>query len=94
VILSAPIGSVVHDRAAVTGTAAGGTPTGNVTFTVYLGNTTCTGAGTPAGTVSLVVVWRFRATYVATVPVGGLSYKGDYNGSVTPTTPRPVTVSR
>src|SRR5206468_101719 len=40
-ILSAPIGSTVHDKATVTGVAAGGTPTGDVTFTVYLGTTDC-----------------------------------------------------
>jgi hypothetical protein len=49
VILSAPIGSVVHDRAAVTGTAAGGTPTGNVTFTVYLGKHDLHGCGDAGG---------------------------------------------
>src|SRR5438067_7273439 len=35
VITSAAIGSTVHDSATVTGTQAGGTPTGTVTFTVY-----------------------------------------------------------
>src|SRR5436190_535624 len=35
VITSAAIGATVHDSATVTGTQAGGTPTGTVTFTVY-----------------------------------------------------------
>src|SRR5204862_788545 len=52
VITSAAIGSTVHDSAKVTGTAAGGTPTGNVTFTLYQG-TTCSGEGSAAGTVDL-----------------------------------------
>src|SRR5438876_917633 len=52
VITSAAIGSTVHDSAKVTGTAAGGTPTGNVTFTLYQG-TSCSGEGSAAGTVDL-----------------------------------------
>ncbi len=51
VISSAPIGSTVHDSATVAGGA--GTPTGNVTFTVYSGNTTCDGNGDAAGTVAI-----------------------------------------
>ena len=41
VVLSSAIGSTVHDSATVTGVAAGGTPTGDVTFTVYLGTKDC-----------------------------------------------------
>src|SRR5437868_14808803 len=49
VITSAAIGSTVHDSATVTGTQAGGTPTGTVTFTVYSSPDCSTGgvAGTP-----------------------------------------------
>ena len=91
VITSAPIGSTVHDQATVSGTAAGGTPTGNVTFTVYAG-TTCAGTGTAAGTVDLVAGVAHPSDST-TVPVGGLSYKATYNGMPT-TTRRPVRVSR
>src|SRR5204862_6132198 len=50
VITSALVGSTVHDRATVVGSA--GTPTGTVTFTVYVGNTTCSGTGNAAGSVT------------------------------------------
>src|SRR5206468_4295639 len=40
VITTAPIGTPVHDSATATGTAAGGIPTGDVTFSVWLGNKT------------------------------------------------------
>ena len=82
VITSAPIGSTVHDKALVTGTAAGGTPTGTVTFTVYMGNTTCTGAGTVGDPIALVAGVADPSAS-AVVPVGGLSYKATYNGSTT-----------
>ena len=82
VITSAPIGSTVHDKALVTGTAAGGTPTGTVTFTVYMGNTTCTGAGTVGDPIALVAGVADPSAS-AVVPVGGLSYRATYNGSTT-----------
>ena len=47
VITSAAIGATVHDKAAVSG--SGATPTGDVDFTVWLGNTTCSGEGSSAG---------------------------------------------
>src|SRR2546421_261757 len=83
VILSAPIGSTVHDKATVTGTAAGGIPTGDVTFTVYLGtfffNDTAT---TEIYTLSLHDALPILAhpALAKVVPVGGLSYKATYNG--------------
>src|SRR5207247_2296489 len=83
VVTSAPIGSTVHDKATVTGTVAGGTPTGNVTFTVWLGNTSCTGTGAAAGTVSLNASGVAHPSDDETVPVGGLSFKAHYNGSTT-----------
>src|SRR5204863_831406 len=46
-ITSAPIGSVVHDSATVSGT--NGVPTGSVDFVSYA-STGCTGASTAAGT--------------------------------------------
>ena len=83
VVTHAPIGSTVHDRASVTGTTAGGTPTGSVTFTVYMGNTDCEGEGTSAGTVTLDGSGIAHPSSTAVVPVGGLSYKAHYNGSDT-----------
>ena len=80
VITSAAIGSTVHDSAKVTGTAAGGTPTGNVSFTLYQG-TSCSGEGSAAGTVDLNASGVADPSTTATVPVGGLSYKATYNGS-------------
>ena len=82
VITSAPIGTTVHDKATVTGTAAGGTPTGTVTFTIYMGNTTCTGAGTAGDPIALVAGVADPSAS-AVVPVGGLSYRATYNGSTT-----------
>ncbi len=46
-ITSAPIGSMVHDKATVSGVPGFATPTGNVSFTVYPGNMQCEGPGTP-----------------------------------------------
>jgi uncharacterized repeat protein (TIGR01451 family) len=83
IVTSAPIGSTVHDLATVTGTAAGGIPTGTVDFTVYLTSTDCTGAGTTAGSVALDGSGIAHPSNTAVVPVGGLSYKAHYNGSTT-----------
>jgi hypothetical protein len=76
-ITNAQPGDTVHDKATVTG--SGATPTGTVTFTVYLGNTTCSGTGTDAGTVTLVNGVAHPSND-ATAPDGGLSYKAHYNG--------------
>ena len=51
VVTTVPLGTTVHDRAAV-GTIAGFTPTGSVDFTFFT-NGTCTGGGSAAGTVAL-----------------------------------------
>jgi hypothetical protein len=87
VITSALIGSTVHDKATVTGTAAGGTPTGKVDFTVWLGTTNCTaGAGVTTATSNGNVLNASGVVDPAlpeTVPMGGLSYKAHYNGSDT-----------
>jgi uncharacterized repeat protein (TIGR01451 family) len=50
-----------------------------VTFTVFLGNTNCTGTGANAGTVTLVNGVAHPSND-ATVPSGGLSYRAHYNG--------------
>ena len=80
-ITSAAIGSTVHDKATVTGGA--GTPTGDVDFTVYLGNTTCQGTGTAAGTAVALVSGVAHPSNDATVPAGGISYIAHYNGDAT-----------
>ncbi len=80
VITSAPIGSKVHDKAAVSGPLT--VPTGKVDFTVYLGNTQCQGDGIAAGSVSLSDGVADPSNE-ATVPVGGLSYRAQYKGDET-----------
>jgi hypothetical protein len=87
VVTSALIGSTVHDKATVTGTTAGGTPTGTVDFTVWLGTTNCT-AGTGVTTATstgngLNASGIVDPALPETVPMGGLSYKAHYNGSTT-----------
>jgi uncharacterized repeat protein (TIGR01451 family) len=81
VITSAPIGSTVHDKATVSGPLT--TPTGNVSFRVYLGNTQCQGDGMAAGVVALDGSGVAHPSDSATVPVGGLSYKATYAGDDT-----------
>ena len=49
-ILSAPIGSTVHDKATVSGALT--PPTGTVDFTVYTDAVNCTGASVGAGSGS------------------------------------------
>ena len=77
-ITTAAIGSIVHDSVSVTGPI--GTPTGTVSFTVYLGVTDCSTAGTAAGSGSLSSGAFDNTATTATVPVGGLSYKAHYGG--------------
>jgi uncharacterized repeat protein (TIGR01451 family) len=78
-IANAEVGSTVHDQATVTG-SGDGTPTGTVTFTVYLGNTSCEGEGTSAGTVQLDNNGVAHPSNDVTVPAGGLSFMAHYNG--------------
>jgi hypothetical protein len=82
VITSALIGSSVHDKATVSGTSAGGTPTGSVDFQVWLGNTTCSGSASASQTGDVLnssgVV---DPALPETVPMGGLSYMAHYTGS-------------
>jgi uncharacterized repeat protein (TIGR01451 family) len=82
VVTEAPLGSSVHDRADVTGSA--GTPTGSVTFTVYLGNTTCSGeSGQDAGTIALDASGVAHPSSSVVVPTGGLSFRAHYGGDST-----------
>jgi uncharacterized repeat protein (TIGR01451 family) len=81
-ITSAPIGSTVHDSAAVTGTQAGGTPTGTVDFKWYASRD-CTGAAKAAGSVQLDAKGVAHPSDAQTVPVGGGSFKAHYNGDAT-----------
>src|SRR6185436_2803636 len=67
VVTSVTVGTVVHDKATVTGTAAGGVPTGNVTFTWYT-NGTCT--GTAAATSSALPLVGVTATTAAVDATG------------------------
>ncbi len=80
VITSAPIGTIVHDMATVTGTL--GIPTGTVNFTVYA-NLTCAGVGTFAGAVALNSVGVADPSNTATLTSAGLSFKAHYNGNAT-----------
>ena len=75
-ITSATVGSIVHDEATVTG--SGPTPTGTVTFTWY-NNTTCTGTGVAAGTVTLVNGIAHPSNDETLTASGG-SFKAVYNG--------------
>ena len=52
VVTTVPLGSIVHDSAAVTSTNKTGTPSGSVWFSFFT-NGTCSGEGTPAGVVAL-----------------------------------------
>jgi uncharacterized repeat protein (TIGR01451 family) len=78
VITSSAVGSTVHDKATVSG--SGATPTGTVDFTVWLGNTTCSGEGSSAGT-DVALVGGFADPSVSKiVPAGGLSFRAHYDG--------------
>src|SRR5437868_3887929 len=80
-ITSAAIGATVHDSATVTGTQAGGTPTGTVTFTVYSSSDCTTGgvAGTPVALSGGVA----DPSQTAVQTAGGISFSAHYNGSTT-----------
>ena len=79
-VTSAPIGTIVHDMATVTGTL--GIPTGIVSFTVYA-NQTCSGVGTFAGAVPLNGAGVADPSDTATLTSAGLSYRAHYNGDAT-----------
>ena len=79
-ILSAAIGSTVHDKAAVAGVTGFPAPTGTVSFSVYAGVTDCSGSGTAAGTNVALVGGVAHPSGDVVVPAGGLSFKAHYNG--------------
>jgi len=58
-----------------------GTPTGSVTFTLYSGNSVCSGDGVTSG--SLPLSGGSASSGDTTVPAGGLSYKAHYLGDAT-----------
>ena len=80
VITSAAIGSTVHDKATVSG--SGPTPTGTVDFTVWLGNTTCSGEGSSAGNDVALVAGAADPSTSQVVPAGGLSFRAHYDGDL------------
>ena len=80
-ILSAAIGSTVHDKATVSGALT--TPTGTVNFTVYTNATDCTGPSQAAGTGVALVGGVAHPSSDAVVGVNGLSFKAHYNGNAT-----------
>jgi len=78
VITSTPIGSTVHDKASVSGSAT--TPTGTVDFTVWHGNTNCSGEGSSAGTDVALVGGVADPSASKVVPANGLSFRAHYDG--------------
>jgi uncharacterized repeat protein (TIGR01451 family) len=78
-ITSAPIGTTVHDHATVSGSAAGGTPTGDVVFAIY-SQSNCDGENsTSSDPVTLAVGQAESGT--TNVAAGGLAYRAHYLGS-------------
>jgi uncharacterized repeat protein (TIGR01451 family) len=80
-ITSAPVGSIVHDEAEVSGPE--GTPTGEVDFRVWLGNTTCSGDSVPAGEDVELEDGVAHPSDPVVVPPGGLSFRAEYDGDST-----------
>src|SRR5438105_319457 len=81
VITSAAIGATVHDSATVTGTQAGGTPTGTVTFTGFASGV-CTG-GPVAVSAPLDIVDGSVAASAFTQTAGCVALSALDNGSTT-----------
>jgi len=77
IILSAPIGSTVHDKATVAG--SGPVPTGLVSFSLY-SNPSCTGATTSE---AIALAGGIAETSGTVLGASGLSYKAFYNGDAT-----------
>src|SRR5437868_3347345 len=80
-ITSAAIGATVHDSATVTGTQAGGTPTG----TVKIGGASCRERvkGGVAGTPVALSGGVADPSQTAVQTAGGISFSAHYNGSTT-----------
>src|SRR5439155_338247 len=82
VITSSAIGSTVNDSATVTGTQAGGTPTGTVTFTLY-SSSDCSAGGVARTSVATRRSSDLDPSQTAVQSVGGISFTAHYNGSTT-----------
>ena len=90
---SITLGDSIFDKAVVTGEAAGGDPTGDVTFFICgpIASGTCSTGGTQVGSpVALVsdgnpLTFTSSATSAATTPaaVGRYCFRADYGGSTT-----------
>ena len=78
-ITTAPLGSTVHDRAAVTDGATGFNPTGNVSFTFYT-SPDCTTGDSGAGTVALDNGVAHPSNDEGPLAAGGYSFKAHYGG--------------
>lgn len=72
-----PVGTVVHDKAIVTGT--GPTPTGTIDFNRF-NNGTCD--GNPVATQTVALVGGIAESSTFTTIVGAMSYKVHYNGDI------------
>jgi uncharacterized repeat protein (TIGR01451 family) len=80
VVTSVPLGSVVHDVASVSSGNASSTPTGDVTFTFFT-NGTCTGEGSPAGTVALDANGVAKpSSSEGPLQAGDYSFRASYGG--------------
>ncbi len=77
-LTSAPLNTIVHDMAMVTGTM-GIIPTGVVSFTLYT-NQDCSGIGTFAGAVALNAAGVADPSYTTVMTSAGLSYRAHYGG--------------
>ena len=84
VITSAAIGATVHDSATVTGTQAGGTPTGTVTF-AWFANGLCTGRPVAVSDPFDLVNGSVDASAFTQTPAsaGPYAFEAHYNGSTT-----------
>jgi hypothetical protein len=80
-VLSVPAGTSVHDKATVSGSF--GVPSGTVAFTFFTNNT-CTGQGTPMGTIALDATGAAHPSIsTAALSAGGYSFSAHYNGNIT-----------
>jgi Big-like domain-containing protein len=78
-VTAVPLGSTVHDSATVSGTGFGA-PTGDVTFSWYATNDSCTGTPADAGTVTLVNGVADPSTSFGPLAAGSYSFQAGYGG--------------
>src|SRR5438309_7986697 len=79
VVTSVPVGTTVHDKATVSGTA--GTPTGTVTFKWFTSSSTCAGTAVGSGTVTLDARRvEGRGVGQASAAPGSYAVDASYNG--------------